>query len=265
MMDKVHIVFDRYDIPNSLREATRIQRQGMQTPVEYHITNTTNVAKISQAKLLSHPKTKRQLTSYLGQALLDDASSNGRHVVVAWGTRCKARFSDKAYMSSEQVEADSKLLLHVKDAVDCIATNIHIFSPDTDVLILAIRRYPELCLDTNFVTGVGEHQRTIIIGDIYSALGPSIAAALPGLHSLSGCDNTGCFAEKAKVSFWNIFCQANNSMISALGALGTSSGLSDENCAAQGFHLQSLYYTDIHLKGITAQVVDVYEEESRVG
>ena len=55
----------------------------MQTPVEYHITDTTNIAKISQAKLLSHPKTKHQLTSYLGQALLDDASSNGRHIVVA--------------------------------------------------------------------------------------------------------------------------------------------------------------------------------------
>ena len=83
MMDKVHIVFDSYDIPISLKEATRIQRQGMQTPVEYHITDTTNIAKISQAKLLSHPKTKHQLSSYLGQALLDDASSNGRHIVVA--------------------------------------------------------------------------------------------------------------------------------------------------------------------------------------
>ena len=195
-----------------LKEATRIWRQGMQTPVKYHNTDTTNIAKIFQAKLLSHQKIKHQLTSYLGQALLDDASSNGRHVVVAWGTRCKASFFDKAYMSSEQEEADTNLLLHAKDAVDCDATNIHIFSPDTDVLILAIRRYPELCLDTNFVTRVGEHRRTIKVGDIYSALGPSIAAALPGLHSLSGCDNTECFAGKAKVSFWNIFCQANNSI-----------------------------------------------------
>ena len=178
----------------------------MQTPVEYHITDTFNIAKISQAKLLSHPKTKHQLTSYLGQALLDDASSNGHHVVVAWGTRCKASFSDKVYMSSEQEEADTKLLIHAKDAVDCDATNIHIFSPDKNVLILAIRHYPELYLDTNFVTRVGEHRRTIKVGDIYSALGPSIADALPGLHSLSGGDNTGCFAGKAKVSFWNIFC-----------------------------------------------------------
>ena len=54
-------------------------------------------------------------------------------------------------MSSEQEEAYTKLLLHAKDAVDCGATNIYIFSPDTDILILVIRRYPELCLDTNFV------------------------------------------------------------------------------------------------------------------
>ena len=129
MMDKVRIVFDRYDIPNSLKEATRIWRKGMQTPVEYHITDTSNIAKISQAKLLPHPKTKHQFTSYLGQALLDDASSNGHHVVVAWGTRCKANISDKADMSSEQEKADTK---HAKDAVDCEATNIYIFSPDTN-------------------------------------------------------------------------------------------------------------------------------------
>ena len=40
----------------------------MQTPVENHITDTTNIAKISVARLLSHPKTKHQLTSYLIQA-----------------------------------------------------------------------------------------------------------------------------------------------------------------------------------------------------
>ena len=61
MMDEVHmncIVFDRYDFPNSLKEATRIHRPFMQTPVENHVTDTTNIAKISMTKLLSHPKTK---------------------------------------------------------------------------------------------------------------------------------------------------------------------------------------------------------------
>ena len=251
MMDKVHIVFDRYDTPIALKEAAQIWRQGMQTPVEYHIADTTIIAKISQAKLLSHPKTKHQLTSYLGQALLDDASSNGHHVVVAWGTLCKASFSDKVYMSSEREEADTKLLVHAKDAVDCGATNIHTFSPDTDVLILAIKRYPKLNLDTNFIIGVDEHRRTIKVGDIHSALGPSIAAALPGLHSLSGCDTTGCFAGKAKVSFWNIFCQANNSMISALGALGTSSGLSDENCASLEAFICRVYITQTFISEVT--------------
>ena len=199
---------------------------------------------------MTSKKTKHQLTSCLGQALLDDASSNGHHVVVAWGTRCKAHFSDKVYMSSEQEEADTKLL-HAKDALDCGATIIHIFSPDTDVLILAIRRYPELCLDTNFKTGVGEHRRTIKVGYICSAFGPTKAAALPGLHALNGCDNSGCFAVKAKVSFWNIFCQANNSMISALGALGTSSGLSDENCAALEAFICRVYITQASISKVS--------------
>ena len=118
-------------------------------------------------------------------------------------------------------------------------------------LILAIRRYPELCLDKNFITGVGEHRRTIKVGDIYYALGPSKAAALPGLHALSGCDNTGCFAGKAKVSFWNIFCQANNSMILALGALGTSSRLSDENCATLEAFMCRVYVTQTSISKVS--------------
>ena len=77
--------------------------------------------------------------------------------------------------------------------IDC-TINIHIIiSPDTGVLILVIRCYPELCLDSNFITRVGEHGGRIKVCDIntaLSALGPSKTATPPGLHALSGCINT---------------------------------------------------------------------------
>ena len=42
--DEVRVIFDRYDVPSSLKMAIRARRQGGQHPVAYHITDTTNIA-----------------------------------------------------------------------------------------------------------------------------------------------------------------------------------------------------------------------------
>jgi len=54
---------------------------------------------------------------------------------------------------------------------------IQIHSPDTDVLALALRRYPQLCKDTSFVTGVGQRRRVIPLNPIFRALDEEKAAA----------------------------------------------------------------------------------------
>jgi len=133
-------------------------------------------------------------------------------------------------MNSE--EADTELILHAVDATVCSATSIDICSPDTDVLILAIHRYPELCRNTNFVTGTGKNRRTIQLKFIYNILGPEKAAALPTLQALSGSDNTGGFAGKGKDIFWKAFQAARCSSLTAMALLGTTTELSDSTCTA---------------------------------
>lgn len=46
--EEVRLVFDRYDLPSSLKTATRAQRQGTTDPVYYRITDSTQIAKLSQ-------------------------------------------------------------------------------------------------------------------------------------------------------------------------------------------------------------------------
>ena len=54
------------------------------------------------------------------------------------------------------------MLLHVAlDATANGATKLFIHSPDTDVLVLSLRRYPELCVNTSFVTGTGDNRPVI--------------------------------------------------------------------------------------------------------
>ena len=54
----------------TLKAFTRQKRQGWQVPVAYHVTDTTSIAKIQMTCLLSHMKTKvelSELTAYLAE------------------------------------------------------------------------------------------------------------------------------------------------------------------------------------------------------
>ena len=79
---------------------------------------------------------------------------------------------------------------------------ICIESPDTDVFVLAVRGYHQLCKDTYFITGVGNKKRIISLGPVVHALGKELAAALPEFHAFSGADQTGQFSGKGKLFCW---------------------------------------------------------------
>ena len=63
--EELWLVFDRYNIPFSLKECTRTARVGEQNAVYYHFTPSTHTARIPMKKLLSHTKTKMELADYL--------------------------------------------------------------------------------------------------------------------------------------------------------------------------------------------------------
>ena len=176
----------------------------------YHITDTTHIAKVLMKRLLSHTKTKIELTIYLGQKIKEYADGSGRQLVVAWGSVCKATHKDVVHLQSNQEEADTKTILHALDATANGATQLQIHSPDTDVFVLALRRYPELCENTLFVTGRGQHHHLIELKPIAETLGPEKIAALLAFHALSGADNTGSFSGKGKLlcrrGFTNYHC-----------------------------------------------------------
>ena len=183
-------------MPISLKTATRVSRQGKEAPIYYKITDVTLIAKTPMKRLLSHVKTKSELTQYLARKVSQIGRENRKHVVVAWGSHREATHRSMIHLESTQEKADTKLLLHAVDATCSGAICIEIVSPDTDVFVLALRRYPQLCQDTAFVTGKGERCRKIKLGPIVNALGPARTAALPGFHAWSGADVTGSFAGK---------------------------------------------------------------------
>ena len=169
-------------------------------------------------RLLAHSKTKGELTTFLAKNVKDDA--NGRQVVVAWGTECEATHRDVRHLRSTQEEADTKIILHALDASAQGATQLSIYSPDTDVLVLALRRYPDLCSNSCFVTGTGSSRRVINLKSIADALGPTKTAALPAFHALTGADVTGSFSGKGKATCWDEFDNTSTPILQALANLG---------------------------------------------
>ena len=220
--EEVRLVFDRYDLPSSLKTATRAQRQGTTDPVYYRITDSTQIAKVNMKRLLSHSNTKMELTVYLAQKSMEYAVLNGRRFVVSWACQCEATHQRTEHLQSNQEEADTKLILHALDATANGATTLEIHSPDTDVFVLSLRRYPELCRNTYFVTGTGQRRRRISLMPIFQSLGAAKAAALPAFHALSGADNTGSFSGKGKLACWKVFNRADEDVITALANLGTT-------------------------------------------
>ena len=70
-----------------------------------------------------------------------------------------------------------------------------------------------------FVTGAGTNRIFIELNRVYSFLS-STSECIIGYTYSSGCDVTGCFKNKGKLSFWKAFEAAEEETPERLGRLG---------------------------------------------
>ena len=98
---------------------------------------------------------------------------------------------------------------------------LYVFSPDTDVFLLLLNKYPQLCPNTAFITGRGQTRRQIPLRDIHEQLGEEKADGLLGFHAFTGADISGRFAGKTKKRCFNTFMTVSPDELRAFGSLGT--------------------------------------------
>lgn len=175
-------------------------------------------------KLLSHTQTKDELSAYLADKVFQHAKENKKDLVAAWHTEVASTHCDLECLKSTQEEADTKIILHAINAKERGAARLFLFTPDTDVLVLAVRRWPKLPAESFFIPS---SRTAISVAEIFSSLGTVKASALPAFHALSGCDTTGSLAWKGKLSYWKAFKSASEETLEALSALGASEEISD--------------------------------------
>ena len=110
-------------------------------------------------------------------------------------------------------------MLHALDASNSYrhVDSLHVFSPDTDVFLLLLNKYPQLCPSNVFITGRGQTWRQIPLNAIYNTLGKEKADSLLGFHAFTGADTSGRFAGKTKKKCFQTFMAASLDVLKALG------------------------------------------------
>ena len=212
----VYLIFDNYDRSDSLKD---FLRHGVSSKIPsggaFYIEDSTPIQ--DSKNFLKNNDTKDALTIYLADKTLEI------DMPMATVTRLDVKTNVDGYHPSTKVssqpEADTLMILHALE-LSSIRKNVNFLTQDTDVVVLALRRYPLLGPNTAVVIGMGEKRRTGMLKPIYESLGPMRAAALPGFHCITGCDTCGQIRGKGKKNAFKVFWKSSPSILNALADLG---------------------------------------------
>ena len=102
-------------------------------------------------------------------------------------------------LTTNQEEADTRMLLHAAHAADEGYRSVIITAEDTDVLILCICFSKKLGCEIYIKSGTLNRTRYIDVCRLAKTLGDDMCKALLALHAFTGCDTVSCFAGRGKL------------------------------------------------------------------
>ena len=119
-------------------------------------------------------------------------------------------------------EADTRILLHVGDAVKQGYTKVSIRTVDTDVVILAVTAAGCLDIDELWVAfATGKNSRFLADHEMAVTLALNKCRGLPFFHAFTGCDIISSFGGRGKKTAWETWkaCDEVTDITAAFGAL----------------------------------------------
>lgn len=261
--DRVDVVFDRYDKPQSIKEGERLRR-GAQSGYEVKISGPNTPIPKKWQLYICNPVNKTSLQLFLGSTWMEMATSELKPDETLVLAGCFESGKDAVCISrrnvrllplleSDHEEADTRIILHAQDcAYD--HPRIVVQSPDTDVAILSIYAYESLmCDELWFRTGTKDKLRFIPIHTLSQKLGSELCKLLPSFHALTGCDTTSALIHIGKKKAWKAL-KTNHLKYAALKTLGEETPPSSDAINTSERFLCSLYSTSVKA-GTTADDV----------
>jgi len=111
--------------------------------------------------------------------------------------------TQSALAPCDHEEADTRLFLHALHCAQSGHRKVLIRSVDTDVVVLAIDKIPDISLEELWVAyGTKQHYRLLPAHAIADSLGEEKARALPFFHPFSGCNTSSSFSSIGKKTAW---------------------------------------------------------------
>ncbi|XP_044174163.1 uncharacterized protein LOC122957784 [Acropora millepora] len=145
----------------------------------------------------------------------------GRELVVSGGFReiLKVWSSDASRESLQELsldheEADTRIVLHARDAAVRGYRQVNVLCRDTNVLVLLLAHRQDLCQEIWMFSGTSRTKRYIPVHKI--SLPEEKRKSLLAFHTITGCDTTSQFAGIGKQSALKIF-DSSSKLIEHLG------------------------------------------------
>ena len=148
-------------------------------------------------------KNKEELFKFLSVKIMSFKYPDNKEVFVTDGPFVLTNSTTQAMPQCDHEEADTRLVVHIADALKKGLSTCLVCTVDTDVIVILIGKFPYLTAvnsDANIwvAFGVGKNFVFWYINTICSNLGEAKSITLPFFHSFTGCDITSGFLEEAK-------------------------------------------------------------------
>ena len=197
-VDRLDIVWDLYMADNLKADTCSKRGKGVRRRVE-----PSTVIHGNWQEFLRIDDNKTELFSFLASNVADIDTNKHLNTTQGTGVLCSNRQDVSAIASCTYEEADTRILLHLHDAVQQGFSKVSICTVDTDVVVLAIASANCLNISELWIAfGAEKSFRFIAAHEITKALGPDRCADLPMFHTFTGCDTVSCFGGKGKKTAW---------------------------------------------------------------
>ncbi|KAE8740339.1 hypothetical protein FOCC_FOCC014156 [Frankliniella occidentalis] len=198
---RIDMVFDVYK-EDSLKNATREKRgEGIRTKV----TMNTKLPR-QWPKFLRDSQNKDELFNLLAKHLVN-VNWDGKIFAVTNSANCLTNTNSgdvDGLAPCNHEEADTRLMLHAKQAATHGFARVMVRTTDSDVVVLSVWATQEVSsLEELWLSyGTGKNHCFIAAHEIATSLGPQKCRALPTFHAFSGCDTVSSFSGVGKKSVW---------------------------------------------------------------
>ena len=233
---RVDVIFDRYP-EISIKNTERNQR-AQAGSVRIQITGGNQHTPKQWKKFLTDGQNKEGLVDFLLREWTQDRYNTKlgkRKLFLTNGKFCYKIHSSEAEIVCTQVddlycdqeEADTRLLLHANHMANSDFNKIIIWSPDTDVTILACFFQEVIPADILIYRTTKLRNTFVSVKAISQSVGQNVCKALPGLHAITGCDTTSAFLGKGKKKGLSLIKEQPD-LCQCMQTLGESFDVSDQ-------------------------------------